>query len=71
MLHVNVEWIQFVAFIETGKVAERWSINNLHSNMRTDYGLGIRLFANEMVIRVDAAMSREGMQIQMFIDHAF
>lgn len=70
-MKINIDWIQFVAFIETGRVAPNWDIKELHTNMKYDYGLGFRLFANEMLIRVDGGHSKEGLQIQMFIGQAF
>jgi len=70
-INVNIDWIQFVAFMETGRVASKWDLKTLHSNMKHDYGLGFRLLANQMVIRVDAGISNEEPQIQMFIGHAF
>jgi outer membrane protein assembly factor BamA len=69
--NINIDWIQFVAFIETGRVAPNWNIKTLHSDMHYDYGLGVRFFANEMVIRVDGGFSNEGSQIQMYIGQSF
>lgn len=69
--NINIDWIQFVAFMEAGRVSAKWNIKDLHSDMQYDYGLGIRFFANEMVIRVDAGQSNEGMQVQMYIGQAF
>jgi hypothetical protein len=70
-MNVNIDWIQFVAFIESGRVAPNWDIKKLNTNMQYDYGLGIRFFANEMLIRVDGGFSKEDSQVQMFIGQSF
>lgn len=70
-LNINIDWLQFVAFIETGKVSSEWDLRNLHTKMKFDYGVGFRFFANEMVIRVDSGFSIEGSQLQMYIGQSF
>lgn len=70
-MHVKTDWIQLVAFAESGRVAPNWSLKSFHENMKYDAGAGFRIFANQMVIRVDGAVSPEGPQLQMYIDQAF
>ncbi len=39
--------------------------------MKWSAGGGIRIFMNNLILRMDGAFSREGFFTQMFVDHAF
>jgi hypothetical protein len=60
-----------VPFVEVGRVAPQWSIEALHSNMKWDVGLGLRMLAKGLVIRIDPAYSDEGLNVQMMISQPF
>jgi hypothetical protein len=66
-----VHWLQLAAFAELGRVAPEWSLSTLHTDMKWSAGGGIRIFMNNLILRVDGAFSREGFFTQMFVDHAF
>jgi hypothetical protein len=68
---LNVHWLQLAAFAELGRVAPEWSLSTLHTDMKWSAGGGIRIFMNNLILRVDGAFSREGFFTQMFVDHAF
>jgi hypothetical protein len=68
---VGVEWVQFVPFVEVGRVAPSYDLANLHSSMKWDGGLGFRASAKGFVIRADAATSDEGFKVQMMISQPF
>jgi hypothetical protein len=68
---VGVEWLQFVPFVEVGRVAPEYDLANLHSSMKWDVGLGIRARAKGFVVRADTAFSEEGIGIQMMISQPF
>lgn len=68
---VGVDWLQVVPFVEVGRVAPSYDVTNLHSSMKWDAGLGIRLSAKGFVIRADAAASDEDFGIQMMISQPF
>lgn len=68
---VGVEWIQVVPFAELGRVAPTWDLATLHSSMKWDAGLGVRAKAKDLIVRIDVAGSREGLGVQMMIDHPF
>ncbi|MDY0082320.1 MAG: BamA/TamA family outer membrane protein [Ignavibacteriaceae bacterium] len=68
---LNVHWLQLALFGELGRVAPEWKISTLHSDMKWSAGAGIRVFMNNLLLRMDTAFSREGLYIQMFVDHAF
>jgi hypothetical protein len=69
--YLGVQWIQIVPFFEIGRVAPSWNIEELHSDMKWDAGLGLRLWAKGIVARIDAAVSDEGAQVQMMISQPF
>ncbi len=68
---LNVHWLQLAAFAEAGRVAPEWNISTLHTNMKWSAGGGLRIFMNNLILRVDGAFSQEGFYTQMFVDHAF
>ena len=60
-----------VAFVEAGRVADDWELDELHSDMKFSFGAGVRLSVRGLIVRVDLAGSEEGAEIQMFIGHTF
>jgi outer membrane protein assembly factor BamA len=69
--YVGIQWLQFVPFVEVGRVASEWNFNKLHSDMKWDVGLGLRAWAQGIVIRIDTAVSDEGAGVQMMISQPF
>jgi outer membrane translocation and assembly module TamA len=63
--------LQFVPFVEVGRVAPEWDLDRLHSDMKWDVGLGIRAWVQGIVIRIDTAYSDEGLGVQMMIAQPF
>ena len=69
--YAGIRWLQFVPFVEVGRVAPEWDFNRLHSDMKWDAGLGIRAWAQGIVIRIDTAYSAERVGVQMMISQPF
>jgi len=69
--YLGVQWVQIVPFVEVGRVAPEWTMERLHSDMKVDGGLGIRLMARGLTIRADFAGSEEGFATQMIIAQPF
>lgn len=69
--YAGIQWWQWVPFVEVGRVAPTWQLDELHSDMKWDVGLGIRAFAKGAVIRIDSAVSEEGFGIQMMVAQPF
>ena len=69
--YLGVEWIQFVPFVEVGRVAGEYDLGELHSDMKWDAGLGLRAWMKGFVVRADTAFSDEGFGVQMMIGHPF
>ena len=69
--HVGVEWLQFVPFVEVGRVGPEYDLENLHSSLKWDVGLGLRAWAKGIVVRLDTAWSDEGFGLQMMVGQPF
>ncbi|MHC4646063.1 MAG: BamA/TamA family outer membrane protein [Planctomycetota bacterium] len=67
----EIEWIQGVLFVEAGRVAQTWSLDALHSNMKWDVGVGVRAWVKNLIVRVDTAFSEEGNAVQLMVGHPF
>jgi hypothetical protein len=68
---LEIAWWQWVPFVEVGRVAPTWSINELHTDMQWDVGFGIRAIAKGLVVRIDTAVSEEDFGVQMMVGHPF
>jgi outer membrane protein assembly factor BamA len=69
--YVGIRWLQFVPFVEVGRVAPEWDFIRLHSNMKWNVGLGMRAWAKGIVIRIDTAVSDEEVGVQMMVSQPF
>ncbi len=69
--NLDIAWWQWVPFVEVGRVAPHWSIDDLHSKMQWDVGFGIRAMVKGMTVRIDTAVSNENWGVQMMIGHPF
>ena len=68
---MEIDWIQFVPFVELGRVSDAYRFNEMHSDMKWDVGLGLRAMLKRMVVRVDIAVSDETVGVQMMVQHPF
>ena len=69
--YIGIDWLQFAPFVEVGRVAPSWNIDDLHTDMKWDAGLGLRLWAKGLVARIDTAVSAEGFGIAMMVSQPF
>jgi len=69
--YVGIEWLQFAPFVEVGRVAPSWNVNELHTDMKWNAGLGLRLWAKGLVARIDTAVSDEGFGVAMMVSQPF
>ena len=69
--YIGVEWLQFVPFVEIGRVAPSWDLSELHSDMKIDAGMGVRAWAKGIVGRLDVAVSEEAVGVQMMVSQPF
>ena len=70
-MHARVDWLQYVAGVEVGRVADDFDLGELHSAMQTSGILGLRAMVNHLVVRADCGISAEGAAVQMTIDQPF
>lgn len=68
---LGLEWWEFVAFYEAGRVAPDWNFSNLHDDLKTDFGLGIRILMTRTVGRMDISHSEEGNRLWLMLGHPF
>jgi len=66
-----IPWWQWVAFVEAGRVADNWSFNDLHKDMKVSAGLGVRINVFGLIIRADGSVSEDGGAVQMFFNHTY
>jgi hypothetical protein len=67
----DIAWMQFVTFVEVGRVADAYTFDKLFSQMKIDGGIGLRILTQDTVVRFDVAGSSEGFQIWANLDQAF
>ena len=69
--YLGVQWLQFVPFVEIGRVAPDWNVDDLHEDMKWSAGLGVRFWAKGLVARIDTAVSDEDFGVQMMVAQPF
>lgn len=68
---LNIDWWQFVPFVEIGRVAPHWSFSELHTDMRKVVGLGFRFMAQKAVFRLDTAFADDSLSMYAMLGHPF
>ena len=68
---LDIDWIMFAPFAEIGRVADYWSVSELHRDMKWCAGVGVRAMAKHVVLRLDTGVSEEGTKFQMMVQHSF
>ena len=68
---LEIDWLQFVPFVEVGRVADTWNASELHSDMKWDVGASLRVMARKAIVRVDVAVGEEGGALWLDIGHPF
>ena len=69
--NARVQWLQVVAGVDVGRVADEFDLGNLHSDMKVAGVLGLRAMVNTLVVRVDVGITEEGGAVQITIEHPF
>ena len=68
---IGVQWVQFVAFVEAGRVAPSWQFVQWSSALKWDVGLGVRFQVKGLIARIDFVRSPEQTAVQMMVGHPF
>ena len=66
----DITWLQWVIFAETGRVAPEYTQDLVH-HLKGDAGFGLRMLANDTLIRFDIAASNEGFGVWARLNQAF
>ena len=67
----RVPWWQLAAFNDLGRVAPHFNISEFHRDMKSKTGLGLRILAEGLLIRIDFARSDEESATLVTIDQTF
>lgn len=66
----DIAWMQWVLFAEAGRVADEYT-PELLSHLKGDVGFGMRLLANDTLVRFDVAASSEGYSLWVGLGQPF
>jgi hypothetical protein len=66
-----IDWFQLVIFAEAGRVAERYELTTLLSDMKYDLGFSIRALAAKVPVRFDIAFGDEGSAMWVMLKQPF
>lgn len=69
--NAHVQWLQYVAGVEVGRVADELDVGELHRDMKVTGLVGLRAMVNTLVVRADIGITGEGGAVQMTIDQPF
>lgn len=67
----DVPWWQWVAFVDAGRVADEFSIQELHRDMKYNLGGGIRFQVEGIVVRTEMAFGDEENMFRVMINQPF
>ncbi len=67
----RIDWWQWVLFAEAGRVAGDFDLSNLHNDLHTDVGFGLRVYSEGIVARLDFAFASEGWAVLAMVGHPF
>ena len=67
----RVPWWQFSVFADTGRVAPSFDLNEFHKDMKTSAGVGLRILAEGLLVRIDFGRSQEESTTIIMIDQSF
>lgn len=68
---LSMDWMQFVGFVEGGRVAPDYTVNELFTDWKVDAGVGFRAMMAGDVVRFDIAASDEGASAWVMFGHPF
>jgi hypothetical protein len=65
----DIAWMQWVAFVEVGRVSDDYS--RIYTHLKSDAGVGLRILANDTLVRLDLAASSEGVALLAQLSQPF
>jgi len=67
----EIDWWQFVPFVELGRVADTYDLGELHRDMKWDAGLSLRAMMKKFVVRLDLAAAEDEFAAVVMVNHPF
>jgi hypothetical protein len=67
----RLQWWSVAMFVEFGRVAAEWNIEELHESMKQDIGLSLRVMADQDIARLDLVWSEEDTAAWLMYGHPF
>ena len=68
---LKIDWFQLVGFVEAGRVGAQYTASELLTDLKYDAGFSLRFLAAGLVVRTDIAVSDEGSNTWVMVDHPF
>ncbi len=68
---LEIDWFQLVAFVELGRVDERWVLDSYIRDLHWDAGVGLRAMIRRFVVRMDLAVSSESSRFTVMAGPSF
>jgi hypothetical protein len=66
----DITWMQWVVFAEAGRVSNEYT-EDLLKHLKGDAGFGLRILANDTLVRLDVAASSEGVSVVAQLSQPF
>lgn len=70
-LPINIDWFQGVFFLEAGRVAPKYQLDTLLSDMKYDVGFSLRSLAATVPVRLEVATGEEGTNMWVMLKQPF
>lgn len=67
----HIPWWQWTLFTDVGRVADNFDLSELHSQMKTSFGGGIRFMVEGITVRAEMVGSAEDRMVRIFINQPF
>ncbi len=69
--YFDIDWMQFVGFVEAGRVSDHYDTDMFTDDLKVDAGVGVRLMAFRQVVRLDFAIGEEGASVWAMYSQPF
>ena len=66
-----IDWFQIVLFAEVGRVAEKYQLSTLLTDMKYDVGFSVRALAAKVPVRFEMAFGEEGSAMWFMLEQPF
>lgn len=67
----DIPWWQWTLFMDAGRVADNFDVHELHRDMKTSFGGGIRFRVEGVTVRTEVASGAEEWYFRVFVNQPF